>query len=73
MGMTSDEQPADRLTLGNVPHGTWSAQWIDTVEARIIRHQSVTAKNSILRLTTLPTAGSLVVRLQRNWLFWTRF
>ena len=66
MGMTSDAQPAGRLTLGNVPDGTWSAQWIDTIKARIIRHESMTAKNSILRLTTLPTARSLVVRLQKN-------
>jgi hypothetical protein len=66
MGMTSDEQPAGRLTLGNVPVGTWSAQWIDTVEAQSIRQESVTAKDSILRLQTRPTARSLVVRLQRS-------
>ena len=66
MGMTSDEQPAGQLTLRDVPDGTWSAQWIDTVEARSIRQESVTSKGSILRLPTLSTARSLVIRLQKN-------
>jgi hypothetical protein len=66
MGMTSDEPPAGRLTLGNVPDGTWSAQWIDTIEARSVRQESVTSKGSILRLQTPPTSRSLVLRLQRS-------
>lgn len=66
MGMTSDEQPAGQLTLRDVTDGTWSAQWIDTVEARSIRQESVTSNDSILRLQTPPTSKSLVVRLQRS-------
>lgn len=66
MGMASDEQLAGRLALRKIPDGTWSAQWIDTIEARSVRHESVTSKDSILRLETPPTAKSLVVRLQKN-------
>ncbi len=66
MGMTSDEQPAGRLTLRNVPDGSWSAQWLDTVEARPVGQEMVTSKNGILSLPTPPTAKSVVVRLQRR-------
>lgn len=66
MGMTSDEQPAGRLTLRDVPDGTWSAQWLDTVEARPVGQEMVTSKNGILSLPTPPTAKSVVVRLQRQ-------
>lgn len=66
MGMPSDEQPAGRLTLRDVPDGTWSAQWMDTVEARPVGNDTVTSKNGILVLKTPPTAKSVVVRLQRR-------
>jgi len=65
MGMTSDEQPAGRLTLRNVPDGTWSASWMDTVEARPIRQETVTSKGGELLLQTPPTTKSVVVRLQQ--------
>jgi hypothetical protein len=66
MGMTSDEQPAGRLTLHDVPDGMWSAQWIDTVEARSVGQASATSKNGILILQTPPTVKSVAVRLQRQ-------
>ena len=66
MGMTSDEQPAGRLTLRDVPDGTWSAQWMDTVEARPVGNDTVTSKNGILVLKTPPTTKSVVVRLRRR-------
>jgi hypothetical protein len=66
MGMTSDEQAAGRLTLGNVPDGTWSARWVDTVEARSVGHETVKSRNGILVLRTPPTAKSVVIRMQRQ-------
>jgi len=66
MGMQPDEQPAGRLTLREVPDGTWAAQWMDTVEARPVGHETVTSRNGILALTTPGTARSVVVRLQRR-------
>jgi hypothetical protein len=66
MGMTSDEQPAGQLSLKDVPSGAWSAIWIDTIEARPIRQDSVTAKDGILVLPTPPTEKSVVARLLRQ-------
>lgn len=61
-----DEQPAGRLTLREVPDGTWAAQWIDTVEARPAGRETVTSRNGILVLRTPATAKSVVVRLERR-------
>jgi hypothetical protein len=44
MGLTSDEQPGGQLSLCDVPDGTWSAQWLNTVEARPAGQEMVTAK-----------------------------
>ncbi|HUT87986.1 MAG TPA: DUF5060 domain-containing protein [Thermoguttaceae bacterium] len=66
MGMTSGEQPAGRLILRDVPDGIWSAQWMDTVEARPVGQETVTSKDGVLVLKTPPTAKSVVVRLQRR-------
>jgi hypothetical protein len=66
MDMTSDEQLAGRLTLRDVPDGTWSAEWMDTVEARPVGKATVTSENGILVLETPPTAKSVAVRLQRQ-------
>ena len=66
MGMTSDSQPAGRLTLRDVPDETWSARWMDTVDARPVGQETVTSKDGILVLKTPPTAKSVVVRLQRR-------
>ena len=66
MGMTSGEQPAGRLTLGNVPDGTWSASWIDTVEAHSVGQETATSRNGLLVLRTPPTAKSVVIRVQRQ-------
>jgi hypothetical protein len=66
MGMASGEQPAGRLILRDVPDGIWSAQWMDTVEARPVGQETVTSKDGVLVLKTPPTAKSVVVRLQRR-------
>ena len=66
MGMTSDSQPAGRLTLRDVPDETWSARWMDTVDARPVGQETVTSKDGVLVLKTPPTAKSVVVRLQRR-------
>ncbi|MEJ2705257.1 MAG: hypothetical protein P8Z79_22680, partial [Sedimentisphaerales bacterium] len=66
MGMKPDEQPAGRLTLRDVPDGTWRAQWMDTVEARLVEQETVTSKDGIMVLRTPPTAKSVVVRLHRQ-------
>jgi hypothetical protein len=66
MGMTTDRQPAGRLTLKHVSNGEWSVNWIDTIQARTIRQDRVTAENGILVLPTPPTAKSVVARLQRQ-------
>jgi hypothetical protein len=55
-----------RESLRDVPDGTWSAQWLDTVEARPVGQEMVTSKNGILSLPTPPTAKSVVVRLQQQ-------
>jgi len=64
MGLRTEEQPAGRLTLRDVPDGKWVAQWTDTVEARPMGQEIVTSKDGILVLRTPPTAKSVVVRLQ---------
>jgi hypothetical protein len=64
MGLRTEEQPAGRLTLRDVPDGKWDAQWTDTVEARPVGQETVTSSNGILVLRTPPTAQSVVVRLQ---------
>lgn len=66
MDMTSDEQPAGRLTLRDVPNGAWSAEWIDTVEARPVGRETVTSQDGILVLETPPTVTSAAARLQRQ-------
>jgi len=66
MGMTSEEQPTGRLTLRNIPDGTWSVTWIDTVEACPIRQDKVASKDGSLLLSTPPTAKSVVGRLLRQ-------
>jgi hypothetical protein len=64
MGLQTEEQPAGRLTLRDVPDGKWNAQWTDTVEARLVGQETVMSKDGILVLDTPPTAKSVVVRLQ---------
>jgi hypothetical protein len=64
MGLQTEEQPAGRLTLREVPDGQWQAQWTDTVEARPLGQETIVSKNGILVLKTPPTAKSVVVRLQ---------
>ncbi len=64
MGLRTEEQPAGRLILRDVPDGRWDAQWMDTVEARPVGQETVTSKNGIMVLKTPPTAKSVVVRLQ---------
>ena len=64
MEMQPEEQPAGRLTLRDVPDGSWDARWTDTVEARLVGQETVTSKDGILVLKTPPTAKSVVVRLQ---------
>jgi hypothetical protein len=66
MGLPSEEQPAGRLTLREVPDGRWEAQWMDTVEARPVGQETVTSSNGIIVLKTPPTARSVVVRLHRR-------
>ncbi|MBM4025979.1 MAG: DUF5060 domain-containing protein [Planctomycetes bacterium] len=66
MGLASAEQPAGRLTLRDVPDGTWQAQWTDTVEAHPLGQDTVTSKDGLLVLKTPPTAKSVVVRLHRQ-------
>ena len=65
MGMQPDEQPAGRLTLRDVPDGTWDARWMDTVEARMVGQETVTSSGGTLLLKTPPTAKSVVARLHR--------
>lgn len=64
MGLQPEEQPAGRLTLQGVPDGKWEAQWMDTVEARLIGQETVTSRDRNMVLRTPPTAKSVVVRLQ---------
>jgi hypothetical protein len=66
MGMTSDEQPVGRLTLRDVPEGKWDIQWMDTVEARLIEHETATSRDTRLVLRTPPTAKSVAARLHRQ-------
>lgn len=66
MGMTSDEQPAGRLTLRDVPEGKWDVQWMDTVEARLIEHETATSRDTRLVLRTPPAAKSVAARLHRQ-------
>jgi hypothetical protein len=63
MGLQTEEQPAGRLTLRDVPDGKWNAQWTDTVEARLVGQETVTSRDGALVLRTPPTAKSVVVRL----------
>jgi hypothetical protein len=63
MGLRTEEQPAGRLTLRDVPDGKWDAQWMDTVEARSVGQETVTSRDGTLVLRTPPTAKSVVVRL----------
>jgi hypothetical protein len=65
MGLQPEEQPAGRLTLRDVPDGKWEAQWMDTVEARLVGQETVTSRDGILVVRTPPTAKSVVMRLQR--------
>jgi hypothetical protein len=64
MGMQPDEQPAGQLTLRGVPNGKWQAQWMATVEARLVGQETVTSNDGSMVLKTPPTAKSVVVRLQ---------
>jgi hypothetical protein len=68
MGMRSQEQPAGRLTLRDVPEGTWELRWMDTVQARPLGQETVISKNGIMLLKTPPTAKSVVARLHRRTL-----
>ena len=64
MGQQSEEQPAGRLILRNVPNGKWQAQWMDTVEARALGQETVVSTDGTLVLKTPPTAKSVAARLQ---------
>lgn len=64
MGQQSEEQPAGRLVLRNVPNGKWQAHWVDTVEARPLGQETIVATDGTLVLKTPPTAKSVVARLQ---------
>jgi hypothetical protein len=65
MGKQPDRQPAGRLVLRDVPKGTWIVEWIDTVEAGYIGHETVTSRDAGLVLETPATAKSVAARLQR--------
>ncbi len=65
VGISSTEQPEGILELANIPDGTWLAEWVNTVDATVIRSELVNSSKGKLILQTPVVEKSIAVRLQK--------
>lgn len=60
-----ESQPAGLLELQNVPDAIWEAEWINTVDATLVKTEIVKSSNQILVLETPVVEQSVAVRLRK--------
>lgn len=58
-------QPEGQLVLNNVPDGYWMAEWVNTIDATVVKTELVKSAKQKLMLNTPPTDKSVAVRLCR--------
>jgi len=59
------QQPEGVLELKNVTNGSWIADWVDTIDASVVKTELVVSKGNKLILNTPAVEESIAVRLQR--------
>ena len=62
-GIEPEAQPPGKLTLTNVPDGTWVAEWLDTVQNKWLQRSVEKSRNNELTIETPPIRQSVAVRL----------
>jgi hypothetical protein len=65
VGIPLEVQAEGILELAEVPDGTWLAEWVNTVDAIVIRSELVNSSKGKLILQTPITGKSVAVRLQK--------
>jgi hypothetical protein len=65
MKIKFDQQPAGRLELKDVPDGSWTAEWVNTINAKPVRTELVRSTKNRLVLITPEIGESVAVRLHR--------
>ncbi|HLP73654.1 MAG TPA: DUF5060 domain-containing protein [Bacteroidales bacterium] len=65
MKIRFDQQPAGRLELKNVPDGSWTAEWVNTIDAKPVRTELVRSVKNSLVLRTPAIGESVAVRLHK--------
>ena len=64
-GIELTTQPEGILELKSVPDGSWSAEWINTIDAATLRKELVESKGGKLILSTPSINESVAVKLIR--------
>ncbi len=64
-GIKFSEQPDGILELNDIPAGSWSAEWINTIDAATFRTELVESKGGKMILNTPAVNESVAVKLIR--------
>ncbi len=64
-GIAFVKQPEGILELSSIPDGTWGAEWVNTIDASLIRTELVESENGKLILNTPPVDESIAVKLRK--------
>lgn len=64
-GIKFSEQPDGILELNDIQAGSWSAEWINTIDATTLRKELVESKGGKLILNTPSINESVAVKLIR--------
>lgn len=65
MNMDIKTQPEGRLELNNIPEGNWIAEWINTIDATLIKKELIRSEGQRLILLTPSIKESVAIRLQK--------
>lgn len=64
-GIVFVKQPEGILELDSITEGTWAAEWVNTIDASLIRTELVECKGGKLVLNTPPVNESIAVKLRK--------